>query len=41
MSIILTLGVFVAGTVCGAILCGAFLLTLAPRGEFGQIDARE
>jgi len=31
------LGLFMAGLVCGAILCHQFYLGLAPRGDFGQI----
>ena len=41
MATILMLGLFAAGIVCGAILGGAFLLGAAPRGQYGQIDARE
>lgn len=31
------LGFFMAGTMCGAILCYQFCISLAPRGECGQI----
>ncbi len=40
MTIMLTMASFFAGTMIGAYLTTVFLTSLAPRGEFGQIDAR-
>jgi hypothetical protein len=40
MSIMLTVGVVLAGILLGAYVGVALLRSLAPRGEFGQIDAR-
>jgi uncharacterized protein YneF (UPF0154 family) len=40
MFIMLTVGVILAGLALGAFLSIKLLKSLAPRGEFGQIDAR-
>lgn len=40
MTTILILGAFVGGVVVGALFAGAFLLSFAPRGKYGQIDPR-
>jgi len=40
MTILMTAGIFLAGSVTGAALATIFLTSLVPRGEFGQLDAQ-